>query len=156
MVSRVFFLSAIDRCIQCNTIRIQRSTGGVIISTEKDSMLRVRLTQRQSDELDSIIDELQAQMPEAGVTTSSIARHALEKYVSDHIAKRDGTNIFIEVSTADATDEDIKSFYDLISKTLDDAKEHYSQTVHYMVGEIFEPVMMRMASLMKPKKPEVK
>lgn len=126
------------------------------MSTEKDSMLRVRLTQRQSDELDSIIDELQAQMPEASVTTSSIARHALEKYVSDHIAKRDGTKIFIEVSTADATDEDIKSLYDLISKMLDDAKENYSQTVHYMTGEIFEPVMMRMASLMKPKKPEVK
>ena len=68
------------------------------MSTEKDSMLRVRLTQRQSDELDAIIDELQAQMPEASVTTSSIARYALEKYVSDHIAKRDGTKIFIEIS----------------------------------------------------------
>jgi len=56
------------------------------MSTEKDSMLRVRLTKRQSDELDAIIDELQAQMPEASVTTSSIARYALEKYVSDHIA----------------------------------------------------------------------
>ncbi len=43
------------------------------MSTEKDSMLRVRLTQRQSDELESIIDELQAQMLEASVTTSSIA-----------------------------------------------------------------------------------
>jgi len=32
------------------------------MSTEKDSMLRVRLTKRQSDELDAIIDELQAQM----------------------------------------------------------------------------------------------
>jgi hypothetical protein len=31
------------------------------MSTEKDSMLRVRLTQRQSDELDAIIDKLQAQ-----------------------------------------------------------------------------------------------
>ena len=123
------------------------------MSTEKDSMLRVRLTQRQSDELDAIIDEIQAQMPEASVTTSSIARYALEKYVSDHIAKRDGTKIFVEISTA--TDEDIKSLYDLISKMLDDAKENYSQTVHYMAGEIFEPVMMRMASLMKPKKPGV-
>jgi hypothetical protein len=28
--------------------------------------------------------------------------------------------------------------------------------VHYMVGEILEPVMMRMASLMKPKNLEVK
>lgn len=119
-------------------------------------MLRVRLTQRQSDELDSIIDELQAQMPEASVTTSSIARHALEKYVSDHIAKRDGTKIFIEVSTAHATGEDIKSLYDLISKLFDETKENYSQTVHYMVGEIFEPVMMKMARLMKLKKPEVK
>jgi len=27
--------------------------------------------------------------------------------VSDHIAKRDGTKIFIEISTADATEEDI-------------------------------------------------
>jgi len=46
--------------------------------------------------LDAIIDELQAQMPEASVTTSSIARYALEKYVNDHIAKRDGTKILIE------------------------------------------------------------
>ena len=66
------------------------------MSTEKDSMLRVRLTQRQSDELDAIIDELQAQMPEASVTTSSIARYALEKYVSDHIAKRDGTRFSLK------------------------------------------------------------
>ncbi|AEV67839.1 hypothetical protein [Acetivibrio clariflavus] len=126
------------------------------MSTEKDSMLRVRLTQRQSDELDAIIDELQAQMPEASVTTSSIARYALEKYVSDHIAKRDGTKIFIEVSTADATEEDIKNLYGLLSKLFDETKENYSPTVHYMVGEILEPVMMKMASLMKPKKPEVK
>lgn len=126
------------------------------MSTGKDSMLRVRLTQRQSDELDSIIDELQAQIPEASVTTSSIARHALEKYVSEHIAKRDGTKLFIEVNTAITSEEDIKTLYDLISKLFDETKENYSQTVHYMVGEIFEPVMMKMASLMKPKKPGVK
>jgi len=126
------------------------------VSAEKDSMLRVRLTQKQSDELDSIIAELQAQMPEASVTTSSIARYALEKYVSDHIAKRDGTKIFIEVSTADATDEDIKNLYDLLSKLFDETKENYSPTVHYMLGEILEPVMMMMARLMKLKKPGVK
>ena len=126
------------------------------MSTEKNSMLRVRLTQRQSDELDAIIGELQAQMPEASVTTSSIARYALEKYVSDHIAKRDGTKIFIEISTADATEEDIKNLYNLISKLFDEIKENYSPMVHYMVGEILEPVMMKMASLMKPKKPEVR
>jgi len=126
------------------------------MSTEKDSMLRVRLTQKQSDELDAIIGELQAQMPEASVTTSSIARYALEKYVSDHIARRDGTKIFIEISTADATEEDIKKLYGLLSKLFDETKENYSPTVHYMVGEILEPVMMKMASLMKPKKPEVK
>jgi hypothetical protein len=127
-----------------------------MMSTEKDSMLRVRLTQRQSDELDAIINELQAQMPEASVTTSSIARYALEKYVSDHIAKRDGTKIFIEISTADATEEDIKNLYGLLSKLFDETKENYSQMVHYMVGEILEPLMMKMARLMKLKKPEVK
>ena len=126
------------------------------MSTEKDSMLRVRLTQRQSDELDAIIGELQAQMPEASVTTSSIARYALEKYVSDHIAKRDGTKIFIEVSTADATEEDIKNLYGLLSKSFDETKENYSPMVHYMVGEILEPVMMKMARLMKLKKSGVK
>lgn len=127
------------------------------MTTEKDNMLRVRMTKRQSAELDSIIDELQQEMPEASVTTSSIARYALEKYVSDHIAKRDGTKIFIEVSTSFATEEDIKNLYDLLSKMLDDAKENHSQAVHYMAGEIFSPVMMKMASLMKPKKPaEVK
>ena len=126
------------------------------MSTEKDSMLRVRLTQRQSDELDAIIDELQAQMPEASVTTSSIARYALEKYVSDHIAKRDGTKIFIEISTADATEEDIKNLYDLLSKLFDETKENYSPMVHYMVGEILEPVMMKMVRLMKLNKPGVK
>ena len=126
------------------------------MSTEKDSMLRVRLTQRQSDELDAIVGELQAQMPEASVTTSSIARYALEMYVSDYIAKRDGTKIFIEIGTADAKDEDIKNLYNLVTKMMDDSKENYSQSVHYMVGEIFEPIMMKMASIMKPKKPEVR
>jgi len=95
-------------------------------------------------------------MPEASVTTSSIARYALEKYVSDHIAKRDGTKIFIEVSTAHATEEDIKNLYDLISRLFDETKENYSPTVHYMVGEILEPVMMKMARLMKLNKPGVK
>ncbi len=108
-----------------------------------------------SNELDSIIAELQAQMPEASVTTSSIARYALEKYVSDYIAKRDGTKIFIKIGTEGATDDGIKNLYNLVSKMLDDTKENYSQSVHYMVGEIFEPIMM-MASIMKPKKPEVK
>ena len=126
------------------------------MSTEKDSMLRVRLTQRQSDELDAIVGELQAQMPEASVATSSIARYALEKYVSDHIAKRDGTKIFIEINTADATEEEIKNLYDLLSKLFDEAKENYSPMVHHMVGEILEPLMMKMARLMKLKKPEVK
>jgi hypothetical protein len=126
------------------------------MSTEKDSMLRVRLTQRQSDELDAIIDELQAQMPEASVTTSSITRYALEKYVSDHIAKRDGTKLFVEVSTAGATDEDIKNLYGLLSKLFDETKDNYSPMVHYMVGEILEPVMMKMARLMKLNKPGVK
>jgi len=97
------------------------------MSTEKDSMLRVRLTKRQSDELDAIIGELQAQMPEASVTTSSIARYALEKYVSDHIAKRDGTKILIEINTADATEEDIKNLYDLLSKLFDETKENTHQ-----------------------------
>lgn len=64
--------------------------------------------------------------------------------------------LFIEVSTADAIDEDIKNLYDLIFKLFDETKENYSQAVHYMVGRILEPVMMRMASLMKPKKPGVK
>jgi len=71
-------------------------------------------------------------MPEASVTTSSIARYALEKYVSDHIAKRDGTKIFIEISTADATEEDIKNLYDLLSKLFDETKENYSPMVHYI------------------------
>lgn len=124
------------------------------MATEKDSMLRVRLTQKQSDELDSIIGELQKQMPEASVTTSSIARHALEKYVNDHIAKRDGTKMFIEVSTAYATEEDIKNLYDLLGKLFEETKENYSQAVHYMVGEILNPVMMKMASMMKSKKPK--
>ena len=111
------------------------------MSTEKDSMLRVRLAQRQWDELGPIIDELQEQMPEASVTTSSIARYALEKYVSDHIAQRDDTKIFTEISTVDATDEDIKNLYDLISGLFDETKENYSSTVHYMVGVILEPLM---------------
>jgi len=38
----------------------------------------------------------------------------------------------------------------------DETKENYSPMVHYMVGEILEPVMMKMARLMKLKKPEVK
>ena len=38
----------------------------------------------------------------------------------------------------------------------DETKENYSPMVHYMVGEILEPVMMKMARLMKLKKPGVK
>jgi len=38
------------------------------------------------------------------------------------------------VSTADATDEDIKNLYGLPSKLFDETKENYSPMVHYMVG----------------------
>jgi len=95
-------------------------------------------------------------MLEASVTTSNITRYALEKYVSEYIAKRDGTKIFIEVFTADTTDENINNLYDLLSRLFDETKENYSPTVHYMVGEILEPVIMKMARLMKLKKPGVK
>lgn len=112
------------------------------------------MTKQQSDALDAIIEELQQQMPKASVTTSSIAMYALEKYVSEqHIAKRDGTKIYIEINTSLATEEDIKKLYDLLGKLFDETKENYSQAVHYMVGEIFSPVMMKMAKQMMPKKP---
>jgi hypothetical protein len=62
-------------------------------------------------------------MPEASVTTLSIARYSLEKYVSDYIAKRDVDKVFIEIDTSDATDDDIKNIYNLISKMLDDAED---------------------------------
>lgn len=93
-------------------------------------------------------------MPEASVTTSSIARYALEKYVSDHIAKRDGTKIFIEISTANATEKDINTPYDLLGKLFDETKENHSQMVNIMMGEIFGPVMMKMTSLIKTSKPK--
>jgi len=121
------------------------------MATEKDTMLRVRLTQRQSDELNAIIGELQKQMPEASVTKSSIARYALEKYVGDHIAKRDGTKVFIDVNTNYASKEDIKTLYDIVGNLLEEAKENHTKAVHHMVGEIFEPIMMRMAIDMKSK-----
>ncbi len=62
-------------------------------------------------------------MPEASVTTLSIARYSLEKHVSDYIAKRDVDKVFIEIDTSDATDDDIKNIYNLISKMLDDAED---------------------------------
>lgn len=49
----------------------------------------------------------------------------------------------------------ILNLYGLLSKLFDETRENYSPTVHYMVGEILEPVMMKMASLIKPKKPGV-
>ena len=107
--------------------------------SRKDSMLRARLTQRQSDEW-THIDELQAQMSEASVTTSSIARYALEKYVT--LYRQVTEPIFIEVSTADATDEDI-NLYDLISKMLDEEGITTDSSLHGR--REFEPVMMRMA-----------
>jgi hypothetical protein len=92
-------------------------------------------------------------MPEASVTTSSIARYALEKYVNDHIAKRDGTKIFIEVDTSYATEADIKRLYDLLSKLHDQVKEQENGIVNNMLLEILGPVMMRMAKDLFPKKP---
>ena len=73
--------------------------------------------------------------------------------MSNHIAKRDGTKISIEINTADATNEDIK-ISTIFSKLFDETKENYSPMVHYMVGEILEPLMMKMARFMKLKKPE--
>ena len=62
------------------------------------------MTKQQSEELNTIIEELLKEMPEESVTTSSITRYTLQKYVREHIAKRYGTKIFIEVSTADVTE----------------------------------------------------
>ena len=59
--------------------------------------------------MDTIIDELKAQIPEASVTSIKPRKIRSAKYVSNHIVKRDGTKIFIEINTTDATEEDIKN-----------------------------------------------
>ncbi len=56
-------------------------------------MLRVRLTQRQSDELDSIIGELQAQIPEASVTVPSVLLKSV-KVTFRSASKTDGTAVW--------------------------------------------------------------
>jgi uncharacterized protein (DUF2235 family) len=90
---------------------------------EKDVMLRSRMTAKQMEVLDQIVAELQEQTPEANVSTSSVARYALEKYVDTHIAKRDGTKLFIEVSTLGLTKDEIAALYDSVNKMVDNVPE---------------------------------
>jgi len=82
-------------------------------------------------------------MPEASVTTSSIARYALEKYVSD-ISPSVTVQRFSLNQYSRCHRRGYKNLYDLLSKLFDETKENYSPMVHYMVGEILEPVMMKM------------
>lgn len=85
---------------------------------EKDTMLRARLTAKQMAVLDQIVAELQVQTPEASVSTSSVARYALERYIDTHIAKRDKTKLFVEINTSELSKDDIATMHEHVAGML--------------------------------------
>lgn len=121
---------------------------------EKDVMLRSRMTAKQMEVLDRIVLELQAEMPEASVSTSSVARYALEKYIDTHIAKRDGTKLFFEINISEFTKADKRELFDLVGemdKKLDDSG---NITLRNALQDMNVEVMRMYADTMRPKKGE--
>lgn len=84
-----------------------------------DNTLQVRVNEELKNDLDLAIKEVQEQTPESNVNASTIARYALEKYINDRKAKKDGTKMIIEIDTKDINFDDINSFYLLICGLLD-------------------------------------
>jgi len=55
---------------------------------KRDLTLRCRMTDDLLTRLDRAISEIQQQVPEGRVSMSSIGRHAVEQFLSQHEAKR--------------------------------------------------------------------
>lgn len=119
---------------------------------EKDVMLRSRMTAKQMEVLDQIVAELQAQTPEANVSTSSVARYALESYVDRHIAKRDKTKIFSEINISDFTKEDISLLYKSFNEMCDRVKSTGNVTVFNALVESGFAIMQIYADSIRMKK----
>jgi hypothetical protein len=107
----------------------------------KDNFFKARMTDEQINTLDSIVKEIQENTPEASVTSSSIARYALEKYISDYRAKKSREKIFIEINTRGATKDDMASLNELFKEMLNKAEQSGNIVLTDMVGQIYFVIM---------------
>lgn len=111
----------------------------------KDNFFKARMTDEQIQTLESIVREIQADTPEANVTASSIARYALEKYIDEYRAKKNGNKIFIEINTQLIGREDMERLYNLMSDLYKKVKAEESEELSYIVCTIFQKIMSSFA-----------
>jgi uncharacterized protein YicC (UPF0701 family) len=101
------------------------------------------MTDKQVEALERIVEEIQADTPEANVTASSIARYALEKYIQDYMDKKHLEKIFIEICLYTVTKEELTKLYSLLSdlhKKVSEEEEDGSN-VTFMLGIILHKIM---------------
>lgn len=121
---------------------------------EKDVMLRSRMSAKQMEVLDRIVLELQAQTPEANVSTSSVARYALEKYVDTYIAKRDETKLFAEINISEFIKKDFATLYKSFNGMYAQLEASESKTVAFALQSLGIAITNLYAYSMRPKKGE--
>src|SRR5665648_60059 len=90
----------------------------------KDNFFKARMTDEQAQTLGNIVNEIQTDTPEANVTASSIARYALEKYIDDYRANKDGKAVLAKISIENLSSEDIRN----LSVNLEEMAEDFKAT----------------------------
>lgn len=117
----------------------------------KDNFLKARITDEQVQALDKIVKELQITTPEANVSASSIARYAIEKYINEYAAKKNGQKVFCSISLIGSTVDDIEKLYKYLSETHKKAIDDGNERVSYMILDVFQPVLAIMPQVLETK-----
>lgn len=98
----------------------------------KENFLKARLTPEQSDALEQIVNELQEQTPEGTVTISSVARYALEAYITKHVNQNTGKKVYIEIDVKNVTSETLEYTTDLLLDCMDKAAQLDTEAQHIL------------------------
>lgn len=117
----------------------------------KDNFFKARMTDEQVQTLENIVKEIQADTPEANVTASSIARYALEKYVEDYRAKKDGRRIIIDIGVAHEQPEDLLRLFKIFSEFKDKVCAEENENIGYITTMILHGIMGIMPKALEKK-----
>ena len=114
----------------------------------KDNFFKARMTDEQAQTLEVIVKEIQEKTPGATVTASSIARYAMERYIDDYKAERDGTAIIARILLKDFRADDFELLNNKLSKLsieFDElGKENISIFLDDFIKIIFQAYINRM------------
>lgn len=111
--------------------------------SEKGNFVKFRINEEQAECLNRIVNELQGNTPESSVTMSSVARYAVEKYLKEYEETKSGKRMYFWIDFTDASGDDIRYLYELLSEVFDRAKRSDTNVVLSMLVNIMAPIMKK-------------